>query len=333
MTSPASAVRRAPGTDLEVHTLTVPDYLDQELPEPALAVVVSTIGRVADFRRLVASLQGCTLADRIELILVDQSDDQGCAAVLRDGAWTLRWTALRSGRGASVGRNAGLRYVTAPVIAFPDDDAWYPPETPERIVEAFAEDISLMALCGRQTTSDGAASMLRWKSEPCLVTARNFLRTSIMSTMFFRSSWLEQHEQFDEQMGVGAAGWYGAGEESDLLLRVVEDGHDVPYDPTLVVHQDEPREHVDEGFVEKMLRYGCGQGHLWRKRRLPAALLAYYCGRKVIAATVRAGRGERMLARADLAWLRGNIAGYRDVPPRELRHLAAADPAASAPRT
>lgn len=289
------------------------------MTDPAVAVVVSTIGRAQAFRRLVTSIEESSALDRVQLVLVDQSADQRCAAVLAERPSAPSSLAITSAQGASVGRNAGLRHVTAPVTAFPDDDAWYPPDTLARAIEAFAADPELMALCGRQVTAAGTASMLRWKFRPGAVTPYNFLRTSIMSTMFFRTSWLLTHEQFDEGMGVGSAGWYGAGEESDLLLRVIEEGHRVPYDPSLLVYQDEPREQPDEQFVAKMLSYGCGQGHLWRKRRLPRSLLVYYCLRKLVAASVRTARGERLLARADLAWLRGNIAGLRDVPPRELR--------------
>jgi glycosyltransferase involved in cell wall biosynthesis len=242
--------------------------------------------------------------------------------VLSERPWRLRWDVTTSGRGASVGRNVGLRAVSAPVVAFPDDDAWYPRDTLGRVIDAFTADPLLTALCGRQITSSGRGSMLRWKSRACLVTPYNFMRTSIMSTMFFRRSWLDTHEQFDEGMGVGSAGWYGACEESDLLLRVIEDGHRVPYDPSLLVLQEEPREDPDERFVAKMLSYGCGQGYLWRKRSLPRSLFVWYCARKLVAASVRAARGDRLLARADLAWLRGNVAGLRDIPPKELRHRA-----------
>lgn len=82
----------------------------------------------------------------------------------------------------------------------------------------------------------------------------------------------------------------------------------------------------DEQFIAKMLSYGCGQGHLWHKRRLPRSLLVFSALRKIVAASVRTARGERLPARADLAWLRGNVAGLRDVPPRKPRrrrgHLA-----------
>jgi glycosyltransferase involved in cell wall biosynthesis len=290
----------------------------------SLGIVVSTIGRPASFRRLVESLDACPDPASMELILVDQSDDRGCTAVLESQEWRIPWRAITSGRGASVGRNAGLALTQAPVVAFPDDDAWYPPETPARVVAALTAADAPAALCGRQVTADGRSSMLRWMQEPTEVSPWNFLRTSIMSTMFFRRDWLAKVGDFDEGMGVGSAGWYGACEESDLLLRVIEAGGRVPYDPTLLVFQDEPRDDPDDRFVTKMLNYGCGQGRLWRKRDLPKSLLAWYLARKLVAAGVRTARGDRVLARADLAWLRGNVAGFRDVPPHELAHRAVA---------
>lgn len=286
--------------------------------EPELAIVVSTIGRPESFRRLLESIEVSTAGDRVQLVLVDQSADQICRQVLDERTWTFPSICLTSGRGASVGRNVGLSAVSAPIVAFPDDDAWYPADTLEKVLDAFTLSATLTALCGRQVTADGRPSMLRWKMRRCQVTERNFLRTSIMSTMFFRTSWLHSSGGFDEGMGVGSAGWYGACEESDLLLRVVEDGHEVPYEPSLQIYQEDPREVINADFVRKMLSYGCGQGYLWRKRGLPRSLLAYYCLRKCAAAAIRAARGERVLARADLAWLRGNIAGYLDIPPRSL---------------
>ncbi|MCW2529030.1 MAG: glycosyl transferase, family 2 [Pseudonocardiales bacterium] len=286
---------------------------------PALAIVVSTIGRQTEFRRLMLSVHTSPGAAAVELVVVDQSDDGRCAAVLAEQDWNMSVRATTSARGASVGRNAGLRLTSAPVVAFPDDDAWYPSEALERIIALFDQDPTRAGVCGRQITADGRPSMLRWQSEPGPVTARNFLRTSIMSTMFFRRDWLDQIGPFDENMGVGSPSWYGACEESDLLLRVLEAGGRVDYVPSLLVYQEEPRDEPDAQFVTKMLKYGCGQGHLWRKRNLSKSQLAYYCGRKVVAASVRAARGERVIARADLAWLQGNIAGFRDVEPKSLR--------------
>jgi cellulose synthase/poly-beta-1,6-N-acetylglucosamine synthase-like glycosyltransferase len=284
-----------------------------------LAIVVSTIGRQAEFRRLMHSVHESPLAGEIELVVVDQSEDGCCAAVLDEQVWAMSVRAATSGRGASLGRNTGLGLTTAKLVAFPDDDAWYPMDSLNAVLAAFEAQPDIAGLCGRQVTADGRSSMLRWQDEPGPVTARNFLRTSIMSTMFFRREWLDRVGEFDENMGVGSSSWYGACEESDLLLRVIEAGGSIPYDPSLLVYQDEPRDAPTTEFVVKMLKYGCGQGHLWRKRKLPVSQLGYYCARKLVAATVRAARGDRILARADLAWLYGNISGYRDVEPRSLR--------------
>jgi cellulose synthase/poly-beta-1,6-N-acetylglucosamine synthase-like glycosyltransferase len=289
---------------------------------PALAVVVSTIGRSEEFTRLIESVEASPVAASVEFVVVDQSADQQCAQVARSREWTMSVQVATSGRGASLGRNTGLALTSAPIVVFPDDDAWYTGDTLGTIVAAFAADPQLAALCGRQVTSDGRPSMLRWQAEPGPVTARNFLRTSIMSTMFFRRAWLDRVGPFDEDMGVGSAGWYGACEESDLLLRVIEAGGDVRYRPDIVVTQQEPRDEPDDAFVTKMLKYGCGQGHLWRKRHLPNSQLAYFLARKLVASAVRFARGDRVLARADLAWLRGNVAGFLDRPPRSLRPAA-----------
>jgi hypothetical protein len=67
-----------------------------------------------------------------------------------------------------------------------------------------------------------------------------------------------------------------------------------------------------------------GQRHLWRKRSRPRNQLGY-CARRLVAAMVRAARRERILARVNLAWLYGNIAGLVDVQPKALRSAVPAE--------
>ena len=206
---------------------------------------------------------------------------------------------------------------TAPLVGFPDDNCWFPPSTLQQVIDAFGAEPGLAGLSGQQRTVDGRPSMLRWQAAPGPVTRTNFMRTSIMSTMFFRRAVMDRVGHFDEGMGVGSAGWYGAGEESDLVLRVLADGGRVDYDPDLVVLQEETRDDADPAFARKMLRYGCGNGHLWRLHHLPRRQLAWYSARKAAGAAIRAGRGQRQLARADLAYLRGTWAGWTDRRPAD----------------
>jgi len=292
-----------------------------ELPgdgAPRISLVCTTVGRPVEFARLLASVEASDAVDAVELILVDQSADQATAAVLSQGERRVRVLATTSGRGASRGRNAGLRLATAPLVGFPDDNCWYPPGTLSKVLQIFTEEPGLTVLSGRQTTLDGRPSMLRWLTSPRPVTRRNLHRTTIMSTMFFERAAVDSAGGFDEGMGVGSEGWYGAGEESDLLLKILRSGQRAYYDPALVVFQDEPRDAADEAYVTKMLRYGCGMGHLWRLHRLPADQLLWYSARKLAAFAVRTVTGRRAAGRADLAYLRGTLAGVMDRPPRRL---------------
>ena len=289
------------------------------MSEAALSLVVSTVGRPREFARLLASLDSCPGVESIQLVLVDQSADASCVRVLAEQGTRAQSAHTTSGRGASRGRNAGLALATAPVVGFPDDNCWFPPATPARVLAHFAAHPGVAGVSGRQLTVDGAPSMLRWRTRPGTVTRHNFLHTSIMSTMFFARAAIDAVGHFDEGMGVGSEGWYGAGEESDLLLRVLGDGGHVDYDPDVVVLQEETREEDDPRFAAKMLRYGSGMGHLWRLHRLSRAQLGYYAARKGAAVVVRGARGQRNLARADVAYLRGLVAGFSDRPPRELR--------------
>lgn len=282
---------------------------------PLVSLVVSTIGRPAALDRLLDSLDRQPEAARIELVVVDQSADQACAELVRTRAVRGPWTVTTSGRGASVGRNHGLRSATAPVVGFPDDNCWYAPDTITQVLAALRDGPGLGGVSARQATADGGPSMLRWLTHPAPVTRSNFMRTTICSTLFLRRDLLDVVGPFDESIGVGSPYGIGAGEESDLVLRVLASGGSIAYRPDITVFQDDDRAEITGEFVDKMLRYGVGNGHLWRRHGLSRGQLAYYSARKLAGAGVRAVSGRPILARADVAYLRGTVAGWRGTTP------------------
>jgi glycosyltransferase involved in cell wall biosynthesis len=278
---------------------------------PVISMVCSTIGRPQAITRLLESLRDSDLAERIEFILIDQSDDQASARVLESFNFPGPVAITSSGRGVSAGRNAGTPLATAPIVAFPDDNCWYPPDTVRLVTDRLAAAPELSGLAGMQVTHDGDPSMLRWLPKPVLVSRSNFLRTSVSSTIFLRRSALPSLAPFDEGLGVGSSDGRGSGEESDLLLRMIAAGHRLQYFPDVHVVQDDDRTSPPPSYVAKMRSYGVGQGYLWRTHRLPVPQLLYYASRKLVGAVVRAGSGQRVRAEADLAYLRGQLAGWR----------------------
>ncbi|MGY1914630.1 glycosyltransferase family 2 protein [Blastococcus sp. SYSU DS0973] len=280
-----------------------------------LSLVVTTVGRVHEVLRLARSVAATSIADRIELVLVDQSDDQRAVRALTELAPAVHWRATTSGRGISVGRNAGLRLATGDVVGFPNDNTWYPEATLPALLERFTARPDLGGLCVRLITADGRPAMLRWARRAAPVSRRSAHREVVSPGLFLRRRLVEQAGGFDERIGSGSAGRAQSGEESDLVFRVQDGGGRVEYDPALVVHNDEPRDQAAPAFIRKMAGYGVGQGVLWRRHRLPLSILGAMLARKLVAAPVRAVRGRRILARADLAWARGCVTGYLSQEP------------------
>jgi len=278
----------------------------------AVTLVVSTIGRPDALRSLLESVESGSRRHAVEVVVVDQSDDRGCLDVVDGWAGSVPVRGTTSGRGATVGRNAGAQLAVGRVIAFPDDNAWYATDTLDRAVDALDRQPDLAAVSGVQHTPDGRPSMLRWAAEPTTVSGTNLHRTVIESSLFLRRTTFEEIGGFDESIGVGSAGPYQSGEAADLVMRVLETGRAIWYDPSLVVFQDDPRDDIDERFVTKMAGYGAGFGYVHRAHRLPAWLFAVFMARKGAAVVVRGVRGQRVLARADATFLRSAVRGYRD---------------------
>lgn len=281
--------------------------------DPLITLVCSTIGRDHDLDRLLGSIDASDLATRIEFVLIDQSDDRHVIAALEARPPRGPWTAVTSDRGLSLGRNVGLGHATAPIVAFPDDNIDYPTGTIAAVLDHLHHHPEVAGVSGRQITSAGTPSMLRWLSRPTEITRDNFMRTSISSTLFLRRGALPSAAPFDENIGAGSPGRCGAGEESDLVLRMLAAGHRIDYRPEIEIVQDDDRDAITESHVDKMAGYGVGMGHLWRRHRLPRRRLAYYSARKLVGSGVRAARGNRVLARSDLAWVKGVRSGWRGV--------------------
>jgi glycosyltransferase involved in cell wall biosynthesis len=281
-----------------------------------LSLVTPTIGRVPELLRLARSAAASPVAAEIELVVVDQSPDGRAERALAELDPALAWRVTTSPRGISAGRNAGLALATGELVGFPNDNTWYPPPALPALLARFAADPGLAGVSALVTTADGRPVMLRWPGRGGPVRRRGVHRAVVSPGLFLRRALVDRLGGFDDRIGTGAAGPAQSGEESDLVLRALAAGARIEHDPALVVHNDEPRDTIDGRFVTKMAGYGVGQGLVWRRHHLPPSLLAALVARKLVAAPVRATRGQRVLARSDLAWARGCVAGYVAGEPR-----------------
>ncbi len=189
------------------------------MPErPRIAVVFATHNRAGSLQVLLDSLREQTLpADQFEVIAVDDASTDETAAVLdrerERGDLNLTAHRLTQGTGPAAARNAGWRAVTAPLVAFTDDDCRAAPDW-------------LEAGLRRLDESPGAFVQGRTEPDPSQAhLAGAFSRTMSVDRL---GPWFQTCNIFYPRDLLEAVGGFDdglrTGEDADLAWRVIETG-------------------------------------------------------------------------------------------------------------
>jgi hypothetical protein len=166
----------------------------------------------------------------------------------------------------SAARNAGIRIAEGDWVGFPDDDCWYEPHLPESLKPRFmcTEPLSGAAV---QWVEEGLpaepARRLSWER------SRMFRDIPVASfQLFFHRGLFSLIGDFDCRFGVGL--FFGAGEETDLVLRALQAGALVTYEPEAKVHHPIKLPAPTAPARSAIRCRQRGAGALWVKHRLPA---------------------------------------------------------------
>jgi GT2 family glycosyltransferase len=248
-------------------------------------LVVATVGRVDELARFLESLERQTHRD-FRLLVVDQNEDARIEPLL-----TGRTVRLHAPPGLSRARNEALPHLRAEVVAFPDDDCVYPDDLLERVATRIE---GLDGVTGREPW---------WTTGAATLTRDNLWNRAISFTVFLRRELVERVGPFDERLGLPTS----SGEEIDYLIRALDAGARIDYDPALVV--EHPRKLADPRVIGA--RDGESLGYLLRKHGYPATAVAPMLVRPLAGAVAHPRR-----AGFHLATFRGRLRGYRS---KELR--------------
>jgi glycosyltransferase involved in cell wall biosynthesis len=235
------------------------------------SLVLATIGRVEEVRRLLDSLHAQTYQD-FELIVVDQNPDDRLKPILAMYKEEFSILHLRSeSKGLSRARNLGLKYVSGDVLVFPDDDCWYPAGLLEQVASFFANNPEMDILTGRTTDVGGKTVLGRFGDKPLPLDRVSLWAHAPSATTFVRRENAQEAQVtwFDEDLGVGAGTAWGAGEETDYLLQLWKRGALIYYDPDLMVFHPEHVPPYTDQAIRKAYNYGCGMGYVLKKHRMP----------------------------------------------------------------
>ncbi|WP_372764334.1 glycosyltransferase family 2 protein, partial [Litorivivens sp.] len=146
------------------------------------SLILATIGRSIEVERFLASLDRQTYRS-FELIVVDQNDDDRVSSMLESYRDNFEIIYLKSKPGLSIARNRGLQEVSGDIVAFPDDDCWYPPNLLEAITQIFSRyDIDIVT--GQSRDEENRHSQRFWSSKPSVADVISVWKLAISYTVF-----------------------------------------------------------------------------------------------------------------------------------------------------
>jgi len=268
---------------------------------PSFDLVVATVGRTDELARFLESVAAQDYP-AVRVLVVDQNGDERLDRVLATSPGEI--VRLHAPRGLSRARNVALARLEADVVAFPDDDCVYPSGLLRSVGERLAGDAALDGITGRAIGFDDVSSA-SWRPDAARLDRDDLWNRAISFTIFLRRSLVESVGAFDEQLGLGAGTPWHSGEEIDYLVRALEGGARIEYDPAVVVRHD-----VRTDTPEIGRRDGASIGYILRKHgygpRLVGRMLMRPAGGTLVALTRRDGGGVRY----QLETLRGRIRGY-----------------------
>ena len=268
---------------------------------PSFDLVVATVGRTEELASFLESV-GAQAYPGVRVLVVDQNEDARLEPIL--AAPPVEVVRMSAPHGLSRARNAALPLLKADVVAFPDDDCAYPPGLLHQVAERLADDASLDGVTGRAVAVDGSSSA-SWRPDPARLRRDDLWNRAISFTIFLRRSVVESVGSFDERLGLGSGTPWHSGEEIDYLVRAIDSGARIEYDPELVVQHD-----VREDTPAIGLRDGASVGYVLRKHgygpRLVGRMLVRPAGGTLASLIRLEGDGVRY----QLATLHGRIRGY-----------------------
>jgi len=239
------------------------------------SLILATEGRSTELSRFLEHLARQSY-DNFELILIDQNPDDRIINVIDPFLSQYQIKYIRSKKkGLSRSRNIGIQYAHGEIFAFPDDDCWYPPNLLIQLAKLFKNNPAVDGYTGK-TIDEKGKSIIRYSKRPGYLTPLNAWYRANSSSMFFRSAVIADVGDFDEELGPGSGTLWGCGDDVDYVIRCIERGYRLFFDPRIVSFHQDHRQFGYERLHSRALQYGAGIGRVWKKHNFPLWYVTYH---------------------------------------------------------
>ena len=231
-----------------------------------VSLAIATIGRIAELERLLDSLCIQTHQD-FDVLIADQNPIGFLTETINRFEDRLQiHHFVIPPRGVSAARNALFPHLTGDIIAFPDDDCWYEPDTLQEVVAFFAQRHEVGSVMGVWGHCPAAPQLNSQDLHPRPLSTYQLFTRGETYVQFYRRTVIQKVGGFDEELGPGTGLAYGGGEDTDYLLRAAKMGT-VWRVPT--VHLLHPLQNSKQINKEKLRMYAQGRMKLLQKHNMP----------------------------------------------------------------
>lgn len=197
---------------------------------------MATVGRIDEIARFLAAFEA-EVSDEVEIILVDQSlggKKESIIEIIEKSNHRNRIRYFRDeGKGLSRARNIGVAISRGRIVGFPDDDCWYSGDIICRVVNFFKNGSENYGIISGQYSEPNVIND-KFPKNSCDLTVKNCLnRVSSVGLFIDQKNIGRNTICFDEGIGAGTA--MPAGEETDLVMRLLNGGVKGRYEPNLII--------------------------------------------------------------------------------------------------
>ena len=279
-------------------------------PPLRFSLILATTGRAPELSRFLDSLSVQTCRD-FELIIIDQNPGKQVDEVLSSYQGKFPIVKLPGKLGLSKARNLGLQYVHGRIVAFPDDDCWYPADLLAQIDEQFRCHPDWQGISCLVTDENGRFSaggyMARTQSS---ISRGNIWRSAVSPGLFLARVLTQTVGGFDPSLGVGAETRWGSAEESDYVLRAIARGLHIEYVPAIRVLHPRYEGPFDRRRIARGYNYGLGMGYVLKKHHYSLLKACYFSLIHLLPAGVALVRGQFGRGAFHLATALGRMRGW-----------------------
>jgi glycosyltransferase involved in cell wall biosynthesis len=231
--------------------------------KPLISLIICTRNRAEQLSRSLKSIEELIFDGAWQLIIVNNGSTDKTESIIREfeKSNSLDITYVyEPAPGLSRARNAGISKSKAEIIAFTDDDCYPAKDFLTNIYMRMSKRD--FAFCGGRVLlfdNNDAKITVQEKNESLVIGPNKFLGSGLLigANLALRKSAIISIGGFDERIGAGTR--YAAGEETDVMRRLLNNGMVGFSDPLIVVYHHHGRQRKDE--IKGILKnYSKGRG-------------------------------------------------------------------------